>query len=113
MAEAVEAMAAIKQYQYLFDYPQRYDPSLINPHYGINDRQPTNPLTDAATDLMTSLIQSLISNQNRTSPALAPVHRWIGLLRREYSEPPRGLEPHSHPLTEGSKGCGACQATML
>ena len=35
-----------------------------------------------------------------TSPALAPVHRWIGLLRREYSEPRRGLEPHSHPLTE-------------
>jgi hypothetical protein len=48
-----------------------------------------------------------------TSPALAPVHRWIGLLRREYSEPPRGFEPHSHPLTEGSKGCGACQATLL
>ncbi len=48
-----------------------------------------------------------------TSPALAPVHRWTGLLKREYSEPPWGLEPHSHPLTEGSKGCGACQATLL
>ena len=40
-----------------------YDPSLITPHYGINDRQPTNPLTDAATDLMTPFIQSIISNQ--------------------------------------------------
>jgi hypothetical protein len=40
-----------------------YDPSLITPNYGINDRQPVNPLTDAATDLMTPLIQSLISNQ--------------------------------------------------
>ena len=40
-----------------------YDPSLITPHYGINDRQPTNPLTDAATDLMTPFIQSLVSNQ--------------------------------------------------
>ena len=40
-----------------------YDPSLIAPHYGINDRQPVNPLTDAATDLMTPFIQSLISNQ--------------------------------------------------
>jgi hypothetical protein len=40
-----------------------YDPSLITPHYGINDRQPVNPLTDAATDLMTPFIQSLISNQ--------------------------------------------------
>ena len=40
-----------------------YDPSLIAPHYGINDRQPTNPLTDAATDLMTPFIQSIISNQ--------------------------------------------------
>ena len=61
--------------------------------------------------------QIIIKNINdeivETSPALAPVHRWIGLLRRESSEPPRGLEPHSHPLTEGSKGCGACQATLL
>ncbi len=24
--------------------------------------------------------------------------------------PPRGVEPHSHPLTEGRKGHGACQA---
>jgi hypothetical protein len=29
------------------------DPSLINPHYGINDRQPTNPLTDNSVDLVT------------------------------------------------------------
>ncbi len=40
-----------------------YDPSLITPHYGINDRQPTNPLTDAATNLMTPVIQSIIANQ--------------------------------------------------
>ncbi len=40
--------------------------SLINLHYGINDRQPTNPLTDTATDLLTPFIQSLISNQIRT-----------------------------------------------
>ena len=40
-----------------------YDPSLITPYYGINDRQPTNPLTDAATDLMTPFIQSIIPNQ--------------------------------------------------
>ena len=40
-----------------------YDPSLITPYYGINDRQPTNPLTDAATDLKTPFIQSIISNQ--------------------------------------------------
>ena len=33
-----------------------YDPSLITPNYGINDRQPTNPLTDAANDLMTPVI---------------------------------------------------------
>jgi hypothetical protein len=40
-----------------------YDPSLIAPYYGINDIQPANPLTDAATDLMTPFIQSLVSNQ--------------------------------------------------
>ena len=39
-----------------------YDPSLVQPHYGINDRQPVNPLTDASTDLMTPMIQSMISN---------------------------------------------------
>ena len=44
-----------------------YDPSLITPHYGINDRQPTNPLTDAATDLMTPFIQSIISNQQKVN----------------------------------------------
>ena len=44
-----------------------YDPSLITPHYGINDRQPVNPLTDAATDLMTPFIQSIISNQQKVS----------------------------------------------
>ncbi len=40
-----------------------YDPSLKTPHYGINDRQPVNPLTDAANDLMTPVIQSIIANQ--------------------------------------------------
>ncbi len=44
-----------------------YDPSLITPNYGINDRQPTNPLTDAANDLMTPFIQSIISNQQKVS----------------------------------------------
>ena len=44
-----------------------YDPSLIAPRYGINDRQPVNPLTDAATDLMTPFIQSIISNQQKVS----------------------------------------------
>ncbi len=27
---------------------------------------------------------------------------------RKYSEQPRGFEPHLHPPTEVSKGCGAC-----
>ncbi len=40
-----------------------YDPSLITPHYGINDRQPTKPLTDAVVDMMTPMIQSIIANQ--------------------------------------------------
>ena len=47
-----------------------YDPSLIAPHYGINDRQPVNPLTDAASDLMTPLIQSIISNQAQNVPPI-------------------------------------------
>ncbi len=34
-----------------------FDPSWITPHYGMNDRQSTNPLIDAATDLMTPFIQ--------------------------------------------------------
>jgi hypothetical protein len=62
MVEMVEVVE-IKHYQYHFNYHQLYDPSLITPHYGINDRQPVNPFTDAATDLMTPFIQSLISNQ--------------------------------------------------
>ena len=45
-----------------------YDPSLVQPHYGINDRQPVNPLTDAATDLMTPFIQSMVKNQIANQP---------------------------------------------
>ncbi len=48
----------------------KHDPPLMTPHYGINDKQPTNPLTDAAADSMTPSIQSILSNQahinNRT-----------------------------------------------
>ena len=40
-----------------------YDSSLVSPHYGINDRQPTNPLVDAATDFMTPFLQAMIKNQ--------------------------------------------------
>jgi hypothetical protein len=42
-----------------------YDPSLITPNYGINDRQPTNPLTDSTTDFMTPFLQAMISNQKQ------------------------------------------------
>ena len=49
-----------------------YDPSLIQPNYGINDRQPVNPLTDASTDLMTPFIQSMISNQIANRPTNQP-----------------------------------------
>ena len=45
-----------------------YDPSLVQPFYGINDRQPVNPLTDASTDLITPVIQSIISNQAANKP---------------------------------------------
>jgi hypothetical protein len=38
---------------------------LINPHYGINDRQPTNPLTDNSIDIMTPFLQAMISNQKQ------------------------------------------------
>ena len=43
-----------------------YDSSLVSPHYGINDRQPTNPLVDAATDFMTPFLQAMIKNQKQT-----------------------------------------------
>ena len=42
-----------------------FDPSLITPHYGINDRQPTNPMTDASTDVITPFLQAMISNQKQ------------------------------------------------
>ena len=51
-----------------------FDPSLINPHYGINDRQPINPLIDAATDFMTPVLQAMIANQTQKSqPIIAQI----------------------------------------
>ena len=42
------------------------DPSSINPQYGVNDRQPTNPLTnsDPSMDLMTLILPA---SQNKTN----------------------------------------------
>ena len=72
-----------------------YDPSLITPHYGINDRQPVNPLTDAATDLMTPFIQSIISNQQKVSRIpisegdVKPVNPVISQPKPQYTPNPQ------------------------
>ena len=42
-----------------------FDPSLINPHYGINDRQPVNPPTNSNPDMITPLLQAMIANQKQ------------------------------------------------
>jgi hypothetical protein len=49
-----------------FQFPSTiYDPSLRTPYYGINDRQPVDPLTDAANDLIRPMIQSIIADQTQ------------------------------------------------
>ena len=47
-----------------------FNPSLITPEYGINNRQPVNPLTDTTTDLITPFLQAMIANsqQEKTQP---------------------------------------------
>ena len=42
-----------------------FDPSLLNPHYGINDRQPVNPPTNTNPDMITPLLQAMIANQKQ------------------------------------------------
>jgi hypothetical protein len=79
-----------------------YDPSLIAPHYGINDRQPVNPLTDAATDLMTPFIQSLISNQAQKVDRI-PIKDAVKPVNPVIPEPPEQYKPNpqtdqSHPI---------------
>jgi hypothetical protein len=54
-----------------------FDPSLINPHYGINDRQPANPLTDPSIDLMTPFLQAMIKNQNQSQQSTQPIQQPI------------------------------------
>ncbi len=49
-----------------------YDSSLVSPHYGINDRQPTNPLVDTATEFMTPFLQAMIKNQKQTQQPTTP-----------------------------------------
>ena len=71
-----------------------YDPSLITPHYGINDRQPTNPLTDPSTDLMTPLLQAMIANQKQnqqqkiiTQPIPQPIPQPIQPIPQPIPQP--------------------------
>ena len=79
-----------------------YDPSLITPNYGINDRQPVNPLIDAATDLMTPLIQSLISNQAQKVDRI-PIRDAVKPVNPVLNKPPPQAIPisqkdQSHPI---------------
>ena len=79
-----------------------YDPSLITPYYGINDRQPVNPLTDAATDLMTPFIQSIISNQAQKVDRI-PIKDAVKPVNPVIPEPPEQYKPNpqtdqSHPI---------------
>ena len=48
-----------------------FDPSLVTPHYGINDRQPVNPQTDT-TDLLTPFLQSILTNQTHNQQQVMP-----------------------------------------
>jgi hypothetical protein len=63
----------LKDLSYQFNYPSIniFDPSLINSHYGINDRQPTNPPTDNSIDLMTPFLQAMISNKKQNQQQIA------------------------------------------
>ena len=55
-----------------------YDPSLIQPNYRINNRQPVNTFTDASTDWMTPFTQSMISNHIANQPNnYNPGGNWI------------------------------------
>jgi hypothetical protein len=78
-----------------------YDPSLITPHYGINDRQPTNPLTDAANDLMTPMIQSIIANQAQKVDRI-PIKEAVKPVNPIIPKPPPQVIPvptdQSHPI---------------
>jgi hypothetical protein len=79
-----------------------YDPSLITPNYGINDRQPVNPLIDAANDLMTPLIQSIISNQAQKVDRI-PIKDAVKPVNPVLTKPPPQKIPisqkdHSHPI---------------
>ncbi len=79
-----------------------YDPSLIQRHYGINDRQPVNPLTDAATELMTSFIESLIPNQAQKVDWI-PVKDAVKPVNPVIPEPipqaiPTPQKDQSHPI---------------
>jgi hypothetical protein len=83
-----------------------YDQSLVQPFYGINNRQPVNPLTDASTDLMTPFLQSMISNQtaNRPNPGgikekdVTPVNPVIPKPKEEIMKNPQ--TDQSHPIRQ-------------
>jgi hypothetical protein len=80
-----------------------YNPSLIKPHYGINDRQLMNPLTDAANDLMTPVIQLVIANQAQKVDRI-PIQEEVKPSSKTYKAkpPPRAIpiqqKDQSYPI---------------
>jgi len=73
-----------------------FNPSLIQPDYGINDRQPVNPLTDSSPDLKTPFIQAMISNsQSHPQPTIQPqptIHQQL-VQPQIITQPPVKEEP--------------------
>ena len=83
-------------------YQLPFDPSLITPNYGINDRQPSNPLIDATKDIMTPLMQSIISNQMQKVDRI-PVKDAVKPINPVIPEPipqaiPIPQKDQSHPI---------------
>ena len=64
-----------------------FDPSLVNPRYGINDRQPSNPLTDASVDIITPFLQAMIANQKQNQQQTIP-------------QPKQPKQPKTQPITQ-------------
>ena len=64
-----------------------FDPSLVNPRYGINDRQPSNPLTDASVDIIAPFLQAMIANQKQNQQQTIP-------------QPKQPKQPKTQPITQ-------------
>ena len=79
-----------------------FHPSLLNPHYGINDRQPVNPPANTNPDMITPLLQAMIANQkqNQQQQIIAQPKPQPVIITQPTQPIPQPTQPIPQPIEQ-------------